>query len=79
MPSPLRVLRVDDNLADLALVQAAFEAVSTQADITTYTGGPDALSALLESQRAVPDVVVLDINMPGMSGSASPTIRPPRR
>lgn len=59
----LRVLVVDDNEAmrsrAVAVLRKAFTVVGTAQD------GPSALQAAAELQ---PDVIVLDISMPGMSG-----------
>ena len=57
----VRVLLVDDNRAILAKVETV---LSSSCDVMT-TDGPSAVSAALALD---PDVVVLDISMPGMSG-----------
>jgi DNA-binding NarL/FixJ family response regulator len=59
----LRVLVVDDNAAMLARAVAVLSNAFTVAG--TAKDGPSALEA---AARLHPDVIVLDISMPGMSG-----------
>ena len=74
----MRVLIVDDE----ALSRTALAAVlSKRDDITEYQSAKDAAQALEELQRRVYDVMLLDIQMPEMSGlelieRASKQIRP---
>ena len=59
----VRVLLVDDNQAILSRVESVLS--SSCVVVGSATDGPNAVSAALELE---PDVVVLDISMPGMSG-----------
>ena len=62
-PGRIRVLLVDDNQAMLA------RAASMLAATCVVVGQvQDGVSALAAAATLVPDVVVLDISMPGMSG-----------
>lgn len=63
----LRVLLVDDNPADQLLALEAFADHEDRAQVSICSDGPEALS-LLTSGAEHPDVVVLDLNMPVMSG-----------
>jgi len=63
MPELIRVLLVDDNAA--MLDRAAAVLAPTCAIVGAVTDGPTALEAARTLQ---PDVIVLDISMPGMSG-----------
>ncbi|MET0211607.1 MAG: response regulator transcription factor [Vicinamibacterales bacterium] len=58
-----RVLLVDDNQAMLARADAVL--TSACVVVGTRTNGPAALEA---ARALVPDVIVLDISMPGMTG-----------
>src|SRR5262245_17672919 len=60
---PVRVLLVDDNQAILARVETVLSSACQV--VGSATDGQTAVSAALALQ---PDVVVLDISMPGMSG-----------
>ena len=60
---PVRVLLVDDNQAILARVETVLSSACQV--VGSATDGKTAVSAALALQ---PDVVVLDISMPGMSG-----------
>lgn len=63
MPELIRVLLVDDNAA--MLDRAAAVLAPTCAIVGAVTDGPTALEAARTLQ---PDVIVLDISMPGMNG-----------
>jgi CheY-like chemotaxis protein len=62
-----RVLVVDDDPAQVETVSEYLTEVYTGQDwtIDTATNGPEALTKAFSHR---PDVVILDINMPGMSG-----------
>ena len=59
----MRILLVDDDAALRALLRTTFEAVDV--DLEEAEDAPSAMSAL---RRHKPDVVVLDVRMPGGSG-----------
>jgi DNA-binding NarL/FixJ family response regulator len=62
---PIRVLLVEDQ----ALVRAGFRMViESQDDLAVVGEAGDGLSAVREAERLGPDVVVMDIRMPGMDG-----------
>ena len=65
---PLRVLVVDDNEADLRLMQEALTTTGTPTEIITADGGEKALALLHRADVPRPDIVILDINMPRISG-----------
>jgi CheY-like chemotaxis protein len=59
----IRILAVDDDRDALAMVREILE--TTGATVTTADSGQGALAAL---DRAIPDVILLDLGMPQMTG-----------
>ena len=57
------VLVVDDSAANRELIEACLAGVECQ-----VRGAPDGMSALKAIQAAPPDLVLLDVQMPGMDG-----------
>ncbi|GGS13787.1 response regulator [Deinococcus knuensis] len=68
MPDRLRVLLIDDNTADLLLAEEAFEDHAAHTELITFTTGQDALNWLQDPREPLPDVIMLDWYMPGMTG-----------
>jgi CheY-like chemotaxis protein len=64
----LRVLIVDDNHGDLRLLKEAFRTTGTPTEVVTADDGTKALALLHRADVPRPDIVILDINMPGVSG-----------
>ncbi len=60
-----KVFIADDNPADLDLIQLAFEECALQVDCFT---APDGLTAMDFLRTLRPDLILLDINMPGADG-----------
>jgi two-component system cell cycle response regulator DivK len=63
MSEPQRVLIVDDNLMNLDLVTFILEAASFE-----VSSAPDAVTALDRIPRFKPDLILMDVQMPGMDG-----------
>ncbi|MBZ9715210.1 response regulator [Deinococcus multiflagellatus] len=66
--SRLHVLLIDDDPADRLLAQEAFEEHAGTVQISLCEDGVQALAWLRTPGRPLPDVVMLDLNMPRMSG-----------
>ena len=71
MTKPIDVLLADDHARTRAMVRAALE---KRGDFRVCAEAADADSALLEAERAQPDVCLLDINMPGSGIAAAARI-----
>ncbi|RQG90368.1 response regulator [Natrarchaeobius halalkaliphilus] len=70
--APIDILLVEDNPGDARLTEEAFEAHSNEVTLSVTTSGDEALEVLRkrrdEDPATVPDLVLLDLNMPGMDG-----------
>ena len=66
----MKVLLVDDNHADVRLIQESFRALRIRHELEVAHHGDEALKLLTdrESPTGLPDIILLDINMPGMDG-----------
>jgi CheY-like chemotaxis protein len=65
---PLRVLVVEDDPGDAMLVTDAFEAAGAFQHITHVEDGAQALQYLQDPSLPRPDLILLDLNLPGVSG-----------
>ncbi|SFE95851.1 response regulator [Spirosoma endophyticum] len=61
------VLLVDDDPDDQLLILLAFERISAQYNMQVAAHGRECL-ALLRTNRVLPDLILLDLNMPYVSG-----------
>lgn len=67
-PTLRTVYLVDDNPADNFIHQRVFERSGINADVVAYDNALRALEALRDPREPRPDLVLLDLNMPHMSG-----------
>lgn len=68
---PLHILLVDDSEDDVFLITEAFRRHETQSEVDSLLSGDEACEYLFscgEKERPLPDVVLLDINMPRLTG-----------
>jgi two-component system, chemotaxis family, response regulator Rcp1 len=68
---PLEVLLVEDNPADVRLTLEALRDLSPDTLVTVAHDGIEALALLTDrrkQQRVLPDLVLLDLNLPRMPG-----------
>jgi chemotaxis family two-component system response regulator Rcp1 len=63
----MRVLLVEDNEADVVLMQEALREAAVSAELEVARDGEQALVAL-RGQRPLPDLVLLDLNLPRKDG-----------
>jgi CheY-like chemotaxis protein len=64
----ITVLLVDDDEDDRTIFSDALEAVAPEIICNTVRNGRSALSKLDKQEMQIPDLIILDINMPLMSG-----------
>ncbi|SMB85208.1 response regulator [Deinococcus hopiensis] len=67
MRIPQHFFLVDDSLGDRLLAEEAFDQLCPDCTLTTVASGETALR-MLRTKSVIPDVILLDINMPGMNG-----------
>lgn len=67
MYKTFNVLIVDDDEDDQFLIRTAFEKDSHQYNLQFATDGTDVLESI-ESPRFLPDLILLDLNMPVING-----------
>jgi two-component system, chemotaxis family, response regulator Rcp1 len=64
----LSIFMIDDSLADAALYRLASEQSRMPSKFTHFEDGQSALAHLRETANELPDLILLDLNMPGLSG-----------
>jgi CheY-like chemotaxis protein len=65
--SPTIVL-IEDNPADVLLVREAIRARGLAVDLTVYPDVPEAIAGLCEAGNALPQAILLDLNLPKGEG-----------
>jgi CheY-like chemotaxis protein len=66
--SPIEILLVEDNPADVKLVKFIFQSIEIPHNLTIVGDGAQALGRLLDPEIPKPTVVLLDLNLPKLSG-----------
>ncbi len=83
---PLRVALAEDDLDDFLMTEEALEDLARSVHLDHYEDGRallEALEAAVESKGPLPDLILMDLNMPRMDGreairaiKENPTLRP---
>jgi CheY-like chemotaxis protein len=63
-----RILLVEDNRGDVILIQRAFKEARIANHIAVAESGEEAMSMLHGEKQAMPDLILLDLNLPRMHG-----------
>src|SRR5436853_6187202 len=67
----LAILLVDDDPGDCRLVEESLRDSKRASQVTVVNSGDDALAYLRKARGGKPDVILLDLNMPGKDGFAT--------
>ena len=62
-----KVMVIDDDLVSQMVAEAIISKFNSSIEIVTANDGQEALNTL-ETSETKPDVILLDLNMPGMNG-----------
>jgi len=68
--SPLRIMVVEDNSADVFLIEESLRQHAIAFELVRFEGGEAALEHLRGKTGSLPDVVLLDLHLPGIDGEA---------
>lgn len=78
----MQILLVEDSLADIELTTDALRGAKVANEVTVIRDGASAIGHLLDSATSLPDLVILDLNLPRKSGlevlaamRAAPTLK----
>ncbi|TNC92191.1 MAG: two-component system response regulator [Thalassolituus sp.] len=63
-----QILLIDDDVIDIRSFERGLSRAGLGHRLVSLTNGHEALSGLQTGNVPIPDVIVLDLNMPGMSG-----------
>ena len=62
------ILLVEDSPDDVALTEAAMQRLGSPHRLAVATDGEEALEYLRSTEHAMPDLVLLDLKLPGLDG-----------
>lgn len=65
---PAEILLVEDNRGDVLLTRKALQSAQIENRLSVAESGEAALERLRDDAQALPDLILLDLNLPRMSG-----------
>ena len=65
---PAEILLVEDNRGDVLLTRKALQSAQIENRLSVAESGEAALERLRDEAQALPDLILLDLNLPRMSG-----------
>lgn len=66
--TPLQVMLVEDNPGDVYLFERTLRNRNIAYELSVYQNGAQAMRAIAESGFAAPDLILVDLNLPGRDG-----------
>ena len=66
--TPIKILLADDDEDDRMFFEDAISALSIKTTLTMVPDGKEMMDVLLKKDSILPDIIFLDLNMPGKSG-----------
>ena len=80
----MKIFLIDDNTIDLLISRKLLLKHNSDLTVIEFSKAQEAVVALQNTEEALPDLVLLDLNMPGMNGwefleAVKPLSRPPER
>ena len=66
--SVAQILLIDDNTADVLLLEKSLQARNIPYNLVRYLNGEVAMRAISEGRTGVPDLILVDLNLPGRDG-----------
>lgn len=68
MTSPISILLIEDNPADARLTLEAFRTSALGTKVDVCEDGESGLAFLQDETRVLPNLILLDLNLPGIDG-----------
>lgn len=65
---PAQILLIEDNRGDVLLTRKAFQSARIENHLSVAESGEAALELLRDEGRVLPDLILLDLNLPRMNG-----------
>ena len=67
-PARIRIVLVEDNAGDVYLVEKTLQNRQLNYELIRYSDGEQAIRALQEDNCVIPDLIILDLNLPRRGG-----------
>jgi CheY-like chemotaxis protein len=66
---PFHIVILEDNEPDLFMIRSSIREAGVAADVTTFSDGVETLQYISDLSSRVPDLMILDFNVPGVEGT----------